>query len=159
MQEQRSTTTTSSEYTVLPDSFLEARNFQVNGSPVTRLLPMSPQMIDSIYGGTTGRPAFFSIVGNEIQLAPAPDGSYEIEMDYYKKFDALSDSTTTNWLLTNSPDAYLFGSLAEASPFIRANDSRIALWEAKYQAAIAELNRESDRAVYSGGAMQMRWVP
>ena len=34
-----------------------------------------------------------------------------------QKIPALSDSNTTNWLLTLSPDVYLFGALAEACLF------------------------------------------
>jgi hypothetical protein len=158
VQEQRATANTSSEYTALPNLFLEARNFQINGTPVTRLLPMAPQVIDSTYAGRAGKPKFFAIVGNEIQLAPAPDGTYTLEMDYYEKFDALSDSNQTNWLMTNAPDVYLFGSLSEAAPFIRS-DARTAIWEQKYRDGIAALQQESDEAVYSGGAMQMRWTP
>jgi hypothetical protein len=32
-------------------------------------------------------------------------------MLYSQKVPALSDSATTNWLLTSHPDAYLFGTL------------------------------------------------
>lgn len=57
-----------------------------------------------------------------------------------RDIDSLSVSNTTNWVLTNHPDVYLFGALAEASPYL-GNDERSVLWQSKYQAAFAEVRR------------------
>lgn len=65
---------------------------------------------------------------------------------------ALSDGNTTNWVLTNHPDVYLFGALAEASPYL-GNDERSVLWQTKYEAAFAEVRRpdaDSNLADYAG---------
>jgi hypothetical protein len=43
---------------------------------------------------------------------------------------ALSAGNATNWLLTANPDAYLFGSLAAAEPFMPA-DPRIGMWKTR----------------------------
>lgn len=66
--------------------------------------------------------------------------------------DALSVSNTTNWILTNHPDVYLFGALAEAAPYL-GNDERTALWQTKYEAAFAEVRRpdaDSGLSDYAG---------
>lgn len=52
----------------------------------------------------------------------------------------LTAVETTNWMLTNHPDVYLFGSLVEAIPYV-GNDERIPLWQAKYDAAFVEVRR------------------
>ena len=43
----------------------------------------------------------------------------------------LSDAATTNWLLTAHPDAYVFGSLAAAEPFLPPGDERVNMWKAR----------------------------
>ena len=57
-----------------------------------------------------------------------------------RDIDSLSVSNTTNWVLANHPDVYLFGALAEAAPYL-GNDERSVLWQSKYQAAFAEVRR------------------
>lgn len=49
---------------------------------------------------------------------------------------ALSDTTTTNLVLTNYPNVYLFGALKEAAPYLRDPDAMV-MWEGKYREAIA----------------------
>jgi len=69
-----------------------------------------------------------------------------------RDIDSLSVSNTTNWVLTNHPDVYLFGALAEASPYL-GNDERSVLWQAKYEAALSEVRRpdaDSGFANYDG---------
>jgi hypothetical protein len=78
-----------------------------------------------------------------------------MEMIYYAQIPALSDSNTTNWMLTKNPDIYLYGALLEASPYIM-NDTRIPIWEDKYTKAMASLKGADQRARHSGGAMVMR---
>src|SRR3972149_3936717 len=130
--EDRATATVSTEYVALPTGFLEMRNFQLNTDPLTRLDLMSPEQIDTIYAGSrTGRPRVYCILNDEIQLRPAPDASYTAEMAYWKAFDALSDTATSNWLLVNAPDLYLFGALAEAAPFLGDVEAG-PLWEARF---------------------------
>jgi hypothetical protein len=59
-----------------------------------------------------------------------PDGAYAAVLEYFAKVPALSNSNTTTWLLTNYPNAYLFGTFAEAEAFLGADDQdpRIAMW-------------------------------
>ena len=154
--EDRATATISTEYVALPTRFVEMRNFQLNTDPVTRLELMSPEQIDAIWGGsTTGKPKVYCILNNEIQVRPIPDVSYTAEMTYWQAFAALSDAATTNWLITNAPDVYLWGALAEAAPFLGDLDA-LTLWEARFQAGIKALQDSDDRGKWSGSTMQIR---
>lgn len=87
----------------------------------------------------TGRPVHFTAFGDELQLIPPPDEAYRIEMVYRSLIPALSDSNQTNWLLTIAPDAYLYGALLEAAPYMK-DDERIQVWVAGLTAAIDGLN-------------------
>jgi hypothetical protein len=158
-QEQRATATLSGAYLDLPTDFLELRNIQLNSDPVRSLECVSPEIIDRSYPQTsTARPQVYAIIGSALQFAPPPDQGYEVEIDYWKRFDALSDGTTTNWLLTQAPDVYLFATLAEAAQ--ATGDS--ALWqeyEARLAAALDKLKVFDRRASYSGATLRVRPRP
>lgn len=151
--EKRSTTDVSGEYAALPSDFLEIRSAYLNTDPMQQLRLMSPNEIRSRWlGSTTGKPEVFAIVGSEIMLAPSPDGTYEIELDYYA-FTQLSGDNPTNWLLTSNPDVYLYGSLVEATMYIK-NDKRLQAWVALYKYAIESL-QDSDWSAVNPGPLRV----
>lgn len=152
--ENRATATVSTEYVAMPTGFLEMRNFQLNTSPKTRLDYATPENIDTFWtGSTTGKPRFYTFIGGEIQLAPSPDGSYTAEMDYYKKWDIATD--LTNWLLTNSPSVYLYGSLLAAEPFLK-NDKRINVWGPLFEKALMDVETADSRERHGGSSLVIR---
>tara|TARA_R100000655_G_scaffold34945_1_gene67888 strand:- start:1302 stop:1928 length:627 start_codon:yes stop_codon:yes gene_type:complete len=138
------------EYYSLPDDFTAMRNIQLNTDPKTSLEYLTPEQMDRVHGGSiTGKPKAYSIIGNSFQLRPIPDAVYEIEMLYYKYFTALSDSNTSNDMLTYHPDLYLYGSLVEAEPYLQ-NDKRIQVWAGFYDRAKQDLITTNERDRHSG---------
>ena len=153
-------TTSGQRYFNLPGGYLQMRNIQLNTNPIMPLEYITPEMLDRLYGSdTTGKPRAYTLIGDEIQLAPIPDSDYTVEMAFYEKFSPLGDGTggtvTSNWLTTNAPDVLLYGSLLEAEPFIK-NDERIGLWLNAYNGAIRKLQDADDRDRHSGSAMRVR---
>ncbi|WNZ54789.1 hypothetical protein QT397_18160 [Microbulbifer sp. MKSA007] len=67
----------------------------------------------------------------------------------------LSINTDTNPVLTSAPDLYLFGALVEAESFLM-NDSRVPLWESKFQDQLHRLNLvcEEEELAGSGSIVQ-----
>ena len=156
------TTTVGQRYFNLPGGYLQMRNFQINTNPITPLEYITPEMLDRLYGSnTTGKPRAYSLIGDEIQLAPIPDSAYTIEMAFYEKFTPLGDGTsgtvTSNWLTKNAPDVILYGALIEAEPFIK-NDERIQLWLTAYKEAIDKIQKADERDRHSGSQMRVRNV-
>jgi len=144
------------EYYSLPTDFLEARNIQLNTNPVTRLLYRTPQQMDREYpSATRGQPYAYTIIGNELQLKPIPASVYQLEISYFLKLDPLSDSNATNWIITNSPDLLLYGSLIEAEAFL-VNDPRVPLWKGAFDEAMAILNSQEEKGRYSGSHLEIR---
>jgi len=144
------------EYYALPDNFVAMRNIQLNTDPKTALEYFTPEQMDRVRAGsTTGKPKAYSIMGNSFQLRPIPDGVYEIEMLYFKYFTALSDSNTTNDMLTFHPDLYLYGALVEAEPYLQ-NDKRIQVWAGYYDRAKQDLITTNERDRHSGVAPTTR---
>jgi len=153
-------TTSGQRYFNLPGGYLQMRNMQMNTNPITPLEYITPEMLDRLYGSdTTGKPRAYTLIGDEIQLAPIPDSDYTVEMAFYEKFTPLGDGTsgtvTNNWLTLNAPDVLLYGSLLEAEPFIK-NDERIGLWLNAYNSAVKKLQDADARDRHSGSAMRIR---
>ena len=153
-------TTSGQRYFNLPGGYVQMRNIQMNTNPITPLEYITPEMLDRLYGSdTTGKPRAYTLIGDEIQLAPIPDSDYTVEMAFYEKFTPLGDGTsgtvTTNWLTTNAPDVLLYGSLLEAEPFIK-NDERIGLWLNAYNGAVKKIQDADARDRHSGSAMRIR---
>jgi hypothetical protein len=156
------TTTADKRYFNLPGGYLQMRNIQLNTNPIRALEYITPEMLDRLYGSSsTGVPRAYTMIGDEIQLAPVPDSAYTLEVAFYEKFTPLGDGTsgtvTSNWLTSNAPDLLLYGSLLEAEPFIK-NDERIPVWLNAYSSAIDKLQKADARDRHSGSQMRVRTI-
>ncbi len=153
---QRSTAALSGRFIGLPDDFLAAAGLQLNTDPVRRLEFRTAEALDALKPAyaAAGTPVWYSIVGGEIEVLPAPGVEVEAEFTYYRRLAALSDDNPTNWLLANYPDVYFHGTLALAAPYV--NDSRGAAWAAMYDAALQEMIIEDDRARFPQGQVAIR---
>jgi hypothetical protein len=144
----RATATLDSQYFVVPGDFLEAKSFQINTNPPTRLEYVSEYEGDRLKSKvyvSGGLPQKFTLVGNQFEVMPAPDGEYTGELTYFAKIPALSAQNTTNWLLQYAPDMYLYGALAHSAPYLR-EDERLATWAELYKAANEEIVVADQRA-------------
>lgn len=137
----------------LPTDMLEMRRLQVVGTYNQPLSYRTPDELSIDYAANgTGQPVVFTVIGGNVELAPIPDAVYSLELTYQQRIPALSDSATTNWLITNWPNAYLYGSLLAATPFIM-NDARLPTWAQLYEQAIDGINGVD---WYSGSTMKVR---
>lgn len=154
----RATASIDTEYSAVPADFLETKSIKLNTNPVTALVFESIDALDSLKSTTyisPGRPGYFGIVGGQIRVLPVPDSTYTAELIYYAKLSKLSGTNANNWLLTQAPDVYLYGSLMQAAPYLK-DDSRIPVWAAIYTRGLEELQIADDRGATSGGAIMMR---
>lgn len=92
----------------LPNGFKQMRNLRFTDSMGGDLISKTPDTIRRRSG--TGRPCFFSVT-TEIQFDITPDQGYQVEMSYFRIPDPLTATNTTNFVLTNNPDIYLYGTL------------------------------------------------
>mgnify|MGYP006408520515 CR=1 FL=1 len=145
-----------SEFYTLPDDYVAMRNIKLNTDPKTPLEFLTPEIMDRLNAGSSkGTPKAYTIKGNNIELRPIPDSAYQIEVSYYKHFTALSDSNTTNDMLTHHPDIYLYGALVEAEPYLQ-NDKRIQTWASFYDRAKKDIIDSNERDRHSGVAPTTR---
>lgn len=154
----RYTASMSGQFTGLPSDFLAAAGLQVNTNPVRKLEFVTIDRMDEMKAGyqAGGVPVWYTIIGAEFEVLPIPDTTYTAELTYYAKVPALSDDNTTNWLLTNYPDVYFYGTLAIAAPYV--NDPRAPMWAGMYDAALEEMIVEDERARFPRPVMRARTV-
>lgn len=154
----RATAQISKQYEALPADYLEMSNVAILGvQPYGKLDFVSLQQIDGYRDTyvTNGVPKMYTVYGNQMEFLPKPGGTYTCEMIYYAKIPALSDTNTTNWLLTKHPDIYLYGALVQAAPYLK-DDERIPTWMSLLEKGLDALQVGDDRALYSGSAVRMR---
>jgi hypothetical protein len=100
----------------LPTDYLEWKRVTWNGATKRVLAYVDPQQFDGIDPDSpSGDPQRFTIEGSTLKIMPIDTTS--LTFLYAQQVPVLSGINTTNWLLTAFPDAYLYGSLAEASSF------------------------------------------
>ena len=139
----------------LPTGFVQMKEFHLTTDPLTPLAYITPEMMTRLQAGSSkSKPQVFTIIADNVRLGPNPDAVYTTSMLYYKKTTALSDSATTNDMLTNNPDVYLYGSLLEAEPFLM-NDQRVQLWGIAFKQAIDDIQSQDNKDRHSGSEMRV----
>lgn len=137
----------------LPADYNEMQSIVVQSNP-TSVLEFIPDNVLLHYNSTntSGVPEFFTIIGNNIVLSKTPDSNYSIVITYVAKLTSLSDVNTTNWVLTNFPYLYLYGSLIEAS--IYCNDvDQVQFYESKFNSAIMDVIEKYSNQKFSGSPL------
>ena len=158
-QETRSDAQIDARYSDLPADWLSPIRLSVStGSGPVELEPMSySEMLDARThsADAVGTPRYYSISAGSLEIYPTPSGTFDVTMLYRGAVPALTDSATTNWLLTYAPDAYLYGALLQAAPYL-SDDARIGVWGSLYENAITGLNADSDKAKHGGSGQRMK---
>ena len=141
-----STALTAGQYLLLPADFESARSVRlVTGDNGGELRFQAPeQMFKQV---ATGRPSFFTIVGDQIQFNRVPDSQYTIEFQYYKKATALSIANQTNDILTSHPSIYLFGALTALFGYSQDTEQQIK-YNQMFISAIKGANKADKKGRY-----------
>ena len=113
----------------LPADALEIVYAQVASTedePLEQITPQQLTMLRRTRTRDAANPRFFAIIGRDIVVTPTPS-SGSLDIDFYQRIPALTDSNTTNWLLEDAPHMYLYTSLLHATPFLM-DDARYAVF-------------------------------
>ncbi len=162
------TTSDEPEFISLPTDFQSFRRISlpgVTGKPeLTYFSESQLNQYRTNIANTAGQPLYYTVFGDEFELAPTPDDDYELELVYRKNITALSSDDTTNWLLDLAPDLYLYGALVQAAPYLEDPTDKLAQWSNAYQMALNEVNRHGASVKYGGSALRIRvsgdtWTP
>jgi len=150
---------TEPQYISLPSDFQTMRTLRivtdgVAGAPLKFRTFFQLNDIRNQSPDMTGDPAFFTVFGTEMELFPEPAYPLRLEMVYRCTIPALTASAPNNWLFDAAPDAYLYGALMEAAPYMR-EDERVTMWAQGLAATVGQLNDLSNDATYNSGPLTM----
>jgi hypothetical protein len=138
------------EFVALPIDFLEAYLLELNMTNIAPQMPLTfvgPNEAKTLKANKIiNKVRYFTLIDGAFELLPSPQADTDLLLTYYAKIPALSDSQTTNWLMTKSPDLYLYSSLLEATPYLK-NDERVQIWAAARQQVMDAMNIESERSM------------
>jgi hypothetical protein len=153
----RSDATVDTPYFAVPADWLENIRFQLNTDPITPLLYVTPEQAaeERLKYSVANQPLMFTMVGQQFQVIPPPNTNYDAELLYYAKIPALSNSNTTNWLLSESPDIYLYGALVQSAPYLKEDD-RVGTWAGLYQRFVDDMMLADERARIGSSKLKAR---
>ena len=142
------------EFCDCPPNFNAVRSFMLNSSPRKPITFMPDDQQSNLFG-CTGTPRYFCVVGKQFRFAPVPSSATTATIVYYQSIPSLATATPTNWMLTEHPDAYLYGALYQAA--IRARDVDAATgYKAVYDQAIDSIQRDSKNRRWGGNGMAVQ---
>ena len=155
----RSTATTADGYFTVPSDWKETISLtRTSGQfpPLEFVNIEKAEQIRAIPSNNGLPPQLYTHVDGKFLLVPAPSDPVEIELVYRGAIPALSADNQTNWLLTRSPDLYLFGSLASAEPYLK-NDERLPVWKSQADQAVVDMAYEAERAAFPQGKLTQKF--
>ena len=163
-------TTQSNKYLSLPDDFLAVYSLAIvtgmtgnnfNTGTYEYLLNKDVNFIRQAYPtpNDSGVPKYYALFGPtttgtnpvtltdelSVILGPTPDAAYGVELHYYfypESITVAADGRT--WLGDNFDSVLLYGSLVEAYTFMKGEADMVALYNAKYNEALAMAKRLGD---------------
>lgn len=143
--------TTTGEYAALPADFaVVSKVTAVHGSVEYSLDYKSESAVI-----TTSTPFVYAIESNQLRIFGASTGQ-AYTLYYTPKLTALSNSNTTNWLLTNAADLYLYATALEGARHIRDGEE-VARLTGYVTSALDSVRRMSERKGQpSNGSMQIK---
>jgi hypothetical protein len=147
-------------WVALPTDYREFRAVLALSSPVQTLEYVTPNRFNQLLANNPmgGTPVYFTVIGTQMRVYPVTL-NLSLEITYFASVPSLNGTTqTTNAILTNIPDLYLFGALKYGSTYTgdTLDDpqhgivSSATRWETEYQNIINSIKIADQRAEYPG---------
>lgn len=127
----------------LPDNFIEMISLSIKpiaavDTEYREIVYCDPSSLSDFYDRSMMR----YTVRKQIEFSMKVSSDHKVRMHFLKAWRLATNSS--NWLLTNYPDVYFYGALAECEPYMR-NDQRVPMWKAQFDEGIDELNKLDER--------------
>ena len=113
-------TTSGVDTVALPTGFKKPIDLYLDTSPKVKLIHTVQSDMDGYT--SSAKPIKYVIEGNNVRLSPTPDSAYNISLLYIKFPTGLSVSNTTNLILQNQPNLYLWVSCLQGAIYLRDTD-------------------------------------
>ena len=152
------TTTDGNKYLGCPNDFLAVYSLAVidDAGAYEYLLNKDVNFIRQAYPQPNDKdiPKYYALFGSQTNdvneltfiLGPTPDASYGVELHYYYYPLSITDPASggQTWLGDNFDSVLLYGSLVEAYTYMKGETDMMALYNGKYQEALALAKRLGD---------------
>tara|TARA_R110002012_G_scaffold213566_1_gene384676 strand:- start:144 stop:797 length:654 start_codon:yes stop_codon:yes gene_type:complete len=141
----------------LPSDLIELRNITYESDSTTSyaLSYLSPESGSREWGAyTSGLPRAYTNLGLNIKIYPIPDAAYVIGINYFKKLVPLSNTQTTNDIIANFPDLYLFASCLEGAIYLNDTE-QTQRFGSIFAESLNSVKEAEEKARYSGTVMHM----
>lgn len=152
-------------YYSLPPDYRGMRDVQMTHQtpqdPRLTTRPMfyiSPQKYNEIENSHVDGKLYYTVIANQIQILPAVDAGFTIEMVYYQKVPPLTETEPTNWMSADHPDIYIAALTGEISMFVKDYDAADK-WFSRLNVAINELEVSDIKERWTGGDLTTRIEP
>jgi hypothetical protein len=136
----------------LPTGYVGMRSVYWVGSPNRPITYIPPEQYDAYRANDSGDGYYYTITGSTIRTTPMGDGS--IVCTYLARFTPLSDSNTSNALLTNFPDLYVYGAMKHANVWTQ-DDAAVQKFGLMFNAVCDRVNDNNEQRKY-GQALAVR---
>ncbi len=153
--------TTGNKYLSCPSDFLSVFSIAVieNAGTATEnytfLLNKDVNFIRAAYPSSQdqGLPEYYALFGPTVTsniitdelsfiLGPTPDDAYDVELHYYYYPESITTAADgRTWLGDNYSPVLLYGTMLEAYVFLKGETDMMAVYKAKYDEAMGQLNR------------------
>ena len=121
---------------IIPKTFLLQKDVNFIQTYTPAPLDTTPALLQ------VGPPLYYALFNDDnFILAPVPDDQYKMELHYFyrpQSLTALADSGTT-WLSENAPNAMLFGSLVEATVYMKGEPDIMQMYNERFSESVARL--------------------
>jgi len=132
----------------LPADFRAFKELRLDADPSYALLPKPVQYVKD-RGVSSDSPINFAVSGSQV----VTDGSGNVVGTYYQEIPSL-EANSTNWLMTQNPDVYLFGVLAEAGLWVQSD--QLPLWAERASQLLDSIQSEDVGNSLNGGPLTAR---
>lgn len=110
--------------------------------PRRKLIPMIPSELP-VNTALSAQPQYWSVDGSNLAFDCLADQAYSLTLRYAKNYQ-LSDIVTTNYILQNYPDIYLYGALIQSVSYTK-DLSNLQTYNAMFEAAMFEAAKDQNK--------------
>ena len=151
-------TTSSNKYLQCPSDFLAVYSMAVINPTTSEYEYLLNKDVNFIRAGypnpaDTGIPKYYALFGprsdDEKELAfilgPTPAAAYTVELHYFYYPESITTASTgRTWLGDNFDSVLFYGALVESATYMKQEQDIVALYNQKYQEALALAKRLGD---------------
>lgn len=131
----------------LPTGFVGMRAAYWDGNPKQALTYTTPDRFNALRNSTGDTPSWYTISGSTIRVNEGATGTLIAMCNI--KFTPLSDSATSNAILTSFPDAYLYGA-AKHSAIWEEDDAAVQKYGLLFNAACDRIKANNQDRKFAG---------